>query len=86
MQVIRLVRRPTQPQDRAMTTATPTETVRTAPWASDRSLTRLAEIEHALPDDPVAAFADATDAVLAHERRVEENALLLYAEAMCRPR
>jgi glycine hydroxymethyltransferase len=62
-----------------MTTATPTESVRTAPWASDRALTRLAEIEHTLPGEPAAAFADATDAVLAHERRVEENALLLYA-------
>lgn len=62
-----------------MTTATRTETVRTAPWASDRALTRLAEIEHELPDDPAAAFADATDAVVAHERRIEEDALLLYA-------
>jgi glycine hydroxymethyltransferase len=62
-----------------MTTATPKETVRTAPWASGRALTRLAEIEHALPDDPVAAFAGATDAVFAHERRVEQDALLLYA-------
>ena len=62
-----------------MTTATSKKTVRTAPWASDRALSRLAEVEHALPDDPAAAFEGATDAVVAHERRVEEDALLLYA-------
>jgi glycine hydroxymethyltransferase len=62
-----------------MTTATPKETVRTAPWASDRALNRLAEVELALPDDPAAAFEGATDAVVAHERRVEQDALLLYA-------
>jgi len=55
------------------------KTVRTAPWASDRALRRLAEVEAALPDDPAAAFAGATDAVLAHEHRVEHDALLLYA-------
>jgi glycine hydroxymethyltransferase len=62
-----------------MTASTPKETVRTAPWASDRALSRLAQVEHALPDDPAAAFQGATDAVFAHERRVEEDALLLYA-------
>jgi glycine hydroxymethyltransferase len=59
--------------------AIPRETVRTAPWASERALSRLAEVERALPDDPAAAFEGATDAVLAHERRVEHEALLLYA-------
>jgi glycine hydroxymethyltransferase len=62
-----------------MTPATAKRTVRTAPWASDRALRRLAEVEDALPADPATAFAAATDAVLAHERRVEQDALLLYA-------
>jgi glycine hydroxymethyltransferase len=62
-----------------MTPAPAQQTVRTAPWASDRALTRLAEVEAALPTDPAAALGAATDAVLAHERRIEQDALLLYA-------
>ena len=54
-------------------------TVRTAPWASERALSRLAEVERALPEDLAAAFAAATDAVSAHERRVEREVLVLYA-------
>ena len=68
-----------RPQDASHDPATAKRTVRTAPWASDRALRRLAEVEDALPADPAAAFAAATDAVLAHERRVEQDALLLYA-------
>jgi glycine hydroxymethyltransferase len=55
------------------------ESVRTAPWASDRALDRLADVEATLPDDTAAALALATDAVFAHERRIEQDALLLYA-------
>jgi glycine hydroxymethyltransferase len=64
---------------RRMTPAAAKRTVRTAPWASDRALRRLAEVEDTLPADPAAALAAATDAVLAHERRVEQDALWLYA-------
>ena len=62
-----------------MTNATPKESIRTAPWASDRALSRLAEVEHALPGDPAGAFENATSAVFSHERRVEHDALQLYA-------
>ena len=44
-----------------MTNATPKESIRTAPWASDRALSRLAEVEHALPGDPAGAFENATE-------------------------
>jgi glycine hydroxymethyltransferase len=57
----------------------PQETVRTAPWASDRALRRLHEVERTLPEDPAAAFGAASEAVAAHERRVERDALQLYA-------
>lgn len=60
-------------------TPTAKKTIRTAPWASDRALHRLTEVEDALAGDPAAVFAGATDAVLAHEHRVEHDALLLYA-------
>lgn len=51
----------------------------TAPWASDRALRRLLEVERALPEDPAAALRSAADAVAAHEARVEREALMLYA-------
>jgi glycine hydroxymethyltransferase len=53
--------------------------VRTAPWASDRALRRLAEIEQVLPADPAAALRAATEAAAEHEARAERDALVLYA-------
>jgi glycine hydroxymethyltransferase len=51
----------------------------TAPWASDRARRRLQDVERALPDDAAAALAAAAEAVAAHERLVERDALMLYA-------
>lgn len=53
--------------------------VRTAPWASGRARGRLHDVEQALPEDPAAALTAAAHAIAAHERRVEREALLLYA-------
>lgn len=53
--------------------------VRTAPWASGRARRRLRDVERALPEDPAAALTAAAQAIAAHERRVEREALLLYA-------
>jgi glycine hydroxymethyltransferase len=54
-------------------------TARIAPWASDRALARLSEVERQLPRDLAELFEAAAEAVRAHERRVGEHALLLYA-------
>jgi glycine hydroxymethyltransferase len=53
--------------------------VRTAPWASPAARARLGEVERALPADPAQALRRAADAAAAHARRVEDEALLLYA-------
>ena len=52
---------------------------RTAPWAPPAALARLAELERGLPSDPAEALRRAADAAAEHVRRVEEQALLLYA-------
>jgi glycine hydroxymethyltransferase len=62
-----------------METAPRTEHVRTAPWASPDARARLARVERELPPDPAAALRRAGDAAQAHARRIEEEALLLYA-------
>jgi len=51
----------------------------TAPWASADARARLAALERALPRDAVDALRDATDAAAEHVRRIDEDALLLYA-------
>jgi glycine hydroxymethyltransferase len=53
--------------------------IHTAPWASPDARARLARIEHELPDDLGAALDRATAAAVEHARRIEEDALLLYA-------
>ena len=62
-----------------METAPRTEPVRTAPWASPDARARLARVERELPPDPAAAVRRAAEAAQAHARRIEEEALLLYA-------
>jgi glycine hydroxymethyltransferase len=52
---------------------------RTAPWASPDARARLRAVESSLPGDLAAILADAADAAHAHARRVEQDALLLYA-------
>src|SRR5205823_2718524 len=52
---------------------------RTAPWASPAALARLAELEAELPRDPAEALRLAADAADEHVRRIEREALLLYA-------
>jgi glycine hydroxymethyltransferase len=54
-------------------------TVRSAPWASPIALDRLAAVEAALPLDAAAALAAAATAAEAHVRRIDSDALLLYA-------
>jgi glycine hydroxymethyltransferase len=56
-----------------------TPEVRTAPWASPAARRRLADLEAALPADGEEALRQAAEAAAAHARRVEEEALLLYA-------
>jgi glycine hydroxymethyltransferase len=51
----------------------------TAPWASAAARERLAELERALPADPAEALRRAVEAAGLHTRRIEEEALLLYA-------
>jgi glycine hydroxymethyltransferase len=53
--------------------------VRTAPWASPGAMARLAEVEHALPADGAEALRRAALAAATHARRIEDEALLLYA-------
>jgi glycine hydroxymethyltransferase len=53
--------------------------VTTAPWASPAARARLAAVEAALPADPEEALRAAAEAAATHVRRVEEEALLLYA-------
>src|SRR5262245_49312111 len=62
-----------------MTNALPEIAARTAPWASDRARRRLDEVERTVPADPAAALRAASEAIGDHERRVERDALLLYA-------
>jgi len=62
----------------AMSTITD-DVVRTAPWASDRALRRLHEVERGVPADPAAALRAAARAAAGHEERVEHDALVLYA-------
>ena len=62
-----------------MTPASPETAARTAPWASDRAQRRLRDVERALPEDAAAALTAAAQAVVAHEQRVERDALMLYA-------
>ena len=50
-----------------------------APWASPPALTRLTEVQAALPDDPAAALARAAAAATAHARRLDADCLQLYA-------
>ncbi len=50
-----------------------------APWASPPALTRLTEVQAALPEDPAAALANAAAAATAHARRLDEDCLQLYA-------
>src|SRR4051794_8761765 len=52
---------------------------RTAPWATPVALDRLTAVEAALPREAAAALAAAADAAEAHVRRIELDALLLYA-------
>jgi glycine hydroxymethyltransferase len=52
---------------------------RTAPWASEAALSRLADVEAALPLDAASALEAATAAAREHVRRVAEDALQLYA-------
>jgi glycine hydroxymethyltransferase len=51
----------------------------TAPWASADALARLAAVERDLPGDAAEALARAADAAAEHARRIETEALLLYA-------
>jgi glycine hydroxymethyltransferase len=53
--------------------------IRTAPWASPDARARLAAVEAALPADPAAALRHAAASAVAYARRVDEDALLLYA-------
>jgi glycine hydroxymethyltransferase len=62
-----------------MTHAFPETAARTAPWASARAQRRLHDVERALPEDAGAALSAAAEAVAAHERLVERDALMLYA-------
>ncbi|CAA9513019.1 MAG: alpha-methyl-L-serine aldolase [uncultured Solirubrobacteraceae bacterium] len=62
-----------------METAPAPEEVRTAPWASPDARARLARVERELPHDPAEALRRAGEAAQAHVRRIEEEALLLYA-------
>ncbi len=53
--------------------------VHTAPWAPAGARARLADVERALPADPAEALRHAVRAAEAHARRIDEEALLLYA-------
>ena len=53
--------------------------VRTAPWASPDARARLARVEQELAGDLAAALDTAAAAARAHARRIDEDALLLYA-------
>jgi glycine hydroxymethyltransferase len=58
----------------------------TAPWASDAARARLAEVERELPPDATEALRRAAAAAAEHTRRIEEDALLLYAGGNVRTR
>jgi glycine hydroxymethyltransferase len=51
----------------------------TAPWASEPARARLAAVERELPPDAAEALRRAAAAAAEHTRRIEEDALLLYA-------
>jgi glycine hydroxymethyltransferase len=57
----------------------PVEDVRTAPWASPGARARLAAVEGSLPADPAEALRQAAEAAAEHIRRIDEDALMLYA-------
>jgi glycine hydroxymethyltransferase len=52
---------------------------RTAPWASPDARARLDAVESSLPAGLAATLSAAADAAREHARRIEEDALLLYA-------
>jgi glycine hydroxymethyltransferase len=51
----------------------------TAPWASAAALDRLAAVERALPPNVADALREAGEAAAEYLRRIDEEALLLYA-------